>query len=139
MLKCKECGVEREEQYFSKSKSKYKGVIKYYFWLKKCKLCQGMKSLKGTYNKTDNSTRIERKIESGIELSKEAKDFLNELKMSNGYIDMLGAYKLAHYFIETFEYIDLDDMEIKDQLMLMHQKLLQLENGNTPIKTRDDK
>jgi hypothetical protein len=130
MLRCNECKELREEEYFSKTKNKGKDKRKpFHFWLKKCKICQGVKVLRGDYNKLDGSTRVERKIKSNISLSKEAKDFLNELKMSKGYIDMLSAYKLAHYFIEAFGYIDIDDMEIKDQLILMYDKLLRAQNG----------
>lgn len=133
LLKCKECNELREEQYFSKTKnknkSKSKDKIPYYFWLKKCKVCQGIKVLRGDY--IDNKTKVERKIQNGITLSKDTEVFLNTLKIRNGYVDMIDSFKLAHYFIETFGYIDLDDMEIKDQLILMYDKLLQIQNGDS--------
>ena len=131
---CKECGIDREEQYFSKTRNrgKTKDVLPFHFWLKKCKLCQGMKSIKGSYNKVDNNTRIERKIQNGITLSNDTEVFLNGLKMRKGYVNMVDAFKLAHYFIETFGYIDIDDMEIEDQLILMYDKLLKAQNGYSP-------
>lgn len=128
---CKECNVDRDEQYFSKTKNrgKTKDVLPYHFWLKKCKVCQGVKVLKGSYNKLDGNTRVERKLKSNVRLSKDAETFLNHLKMKKGYANMVDAYKLAHYFIEAFGYIDIDDMEIKDQLILMYDKLLKAQNG----------
>jgi len=128
---CKECNIDREEQYFSKTKNKgkTKDVMPYHFWLKKCKVCQGVKVIRGDYNKVDGSTRVERKLKSNVRLSKDAELFLNHLKMKKGYANMVDAYKLAHYFIEVFGYIDIDDMEIKDQLILMYDKLLKAQNG----------
>jgi hypothetical protein len=128
LLRCKECGVEREEQYFIKTKNKGKtaDVMPYHFWLKKCKVCQGVKVLKGNYNKGDNKTRVELKIKKQLRLSKDCLIFLNSLKASRGYIDMVGAYKLAHYFTQTFGYIDLTHMEIEDELTLMLNNLLKV-------------
>jgi hypothetical protein len=123
---CKTCNIEREEKYFSYTKSKYNGITKYYFWSKKCKICQGVKNVYGRYNKLTKSDRLQNKIEDGISLSKEAEVFLNSLKIRNGYVDMVDSFKLAHYFIETFGYIDLDDMEVEDQLILMYEKLLKI-------------
>lgn len=128
MLQCKECGEIREEKYFSKTKNKGKtaDVMPYHFWLKRCKICQGVKVLKGEYNKLDNDDRVKLKIRKEHKLSKDCLIFLESLKMSRGYIDMLGAYKLAHYFTETFGYIDLTHMEIEDELNLMLNNLLQV-------------
>lgn len=125
---CKECNIDREEQYFSKTKNKgkTKDVMPYHFWLKKCKVCQGVKIIRGDYNKVDNKTRVELKIKKQLHLSKDCLTFLNSLKRSKGYIDMIGAYKLAHYFTETFGYIDLTHMEIEDELNLMLNNLLEL-------------
>lgn len=128
---CKECNVDREEQYFSKTKNKgkTKDVMPYHFWLKRCKICQGVKVLRGDYTKVDGNTIVERKLKSNVRLSKDTNIFLNYIKMKRGYVNMVDAYKLAHYFIETFGYIDIDDMEIKDQLILMYDKLLKAQNG----------
>ena len=128
MLRCKECGVERESQYFSKTKNKGKtaDVMPFHFWLKRCKVCQGFKTIKGEYNIVDNKTKVERKLEKQLRLSKDCIIFLNKLKTSRGYIDMLGAYKLAHYFTQTFGYIDLTHMEIEDELNLMLSNLLKV-------------
>lgn len=128
MLKCKECGQEREEQYFSKTKNKGKtaDVMPFHFWLKRCKICQGFKTIKGEYNIVDDKTRVERKLKKQLVLSKDCLTFLNSLKTSRGYIDMLGAYKLAHYFTQTFGYIDLTHMEIEDELNLMLSNLLKV-------------
>jgi hypothetical protein len=125
---CKQCGIDREEQYFSKTKNRGKtaDVMPFHFWLKKCKICQGFKTIKGSYNKVDNNTLVERKIKKQLQLSSDCIIFLNKLKMSKGYIDMLGAYKLAHYFTETFGYIDLTHMEIEDELNLMLNNLLKV-------------
>ena len=128
MLRCKECGVEREEQYFIKTKNRTGSANDkpFYFWLKKCKICQGVKVFRGDYNKVDNKTRVELKIKKQLTLSKDCLIFLNRLKTSRGYIDMLGAYKLAHYFTQTFGYIDLTHMEIEDELNLMLNNLLKV-------------
>ncbi len=128
LLKCKECGVEREEIYFSKTKNKgkTKETMPFHFWLKRCKVCQGFKTIKGEYKIVDNKTKVERKLEKKLTLSKDCLTFLNSLKMSRGYIDMLGAYKLAHYFTQTFGYIDLTHMEIEDELNLMLSNLLKV-------------
>lgn len=136
MLRCKECGIEREEQYFSKTKNrgKTKDVIPYHYWLKRCKICQGVKVLRGDYKQTNSNIRIEKKMKKNATLSKDTQTFLKHLKMKKGYVNMLDAFKLAHYFIETFGYIDLDDMEIKDQLILMYDKLLKLQDDNNRIK-----
>lgn len=136
MLRCKECGIEREEQYFSKTKNRGKtaDVMPFHYWLKKCKVCQGVKVLKGDYKKTNSNIRIEKKMKKNTILSKDTQTFLKHLKMKKGYVNMLDAFKLAHYFIETFGYIDLDDMEVKDQLILMYEKLLKLQDDNNRIK-----
>ena len=128
LLKCKECNELREEQYFikTKNKGKTKDVMPYHFWLKKCKICQGVKVLKGDYKPTNNKVKVERKLEKQLRLSKDCIIFLNKLKTSRGYIDMLGAYKLAHYFTQTFGYIDLTHMEIEDELNLMLSNLLKV-------------
>jgi len=127
---CKECNEDRDERYFSKTKNKGKNkdVMPYHFWLKKCKICQGVKVLKGSYNKVDGNTRVDRKLNKKIVLSKDTNIFLNYIKMKRGYVNMVDAYKLAHYFIEAFGYIDIDDMEIKDQLILMYDKLLKAQD-----------
>lgn len=128
LLKCKECNEEREEQYFVKTKNKGKtaDVKPFHFWLKKCKICQGTKTLRGDYKINDDNTRVELKIKKQTRLSKDCLIFLNKLKTSRGYIDMLGAYKLAHYFTQTFGYIDLTHMEIEDELNLMLSNLLKV-------------
>lgn len=133
---CKECNVDREEQYFSKTKNKgkTKDVMPYHFWLKKCKICQGVKVFRGDYKPTNSNIRIEKKMKKNATLSKDTQTFLKHLKMKKGYVNMLDAFKLAHYFIETFGYIDLDDMEVKDQLILMYEKLLKLQDDNNRIK-----
>lgn len=136
MLRCKECGIEREEQYFSKTKNRGKtaDVMPFHYWLKKCKICQGVKVLRGDYKQTNSNIRIEKKMKNNATLSKDTQTFLKHLKMKKGYVNMLDAFKLAHYFIETFGYIDLDDMEVKDQLILMYEKLLKLQDDNNRIK-----
>jgi hypothetical protein len=128
LLKCKECGVEREEKYFQRTKNRCKtaDAVPFHFWLKKCKICMGYKTLRGNYKTNDNNTRVELKLEKKLTLSKDCLTFLNSLKMSRGYIDMIGAYKLAHYFTQTFGYIDLTEMEIEDELNLMLNNLLKV-------------
>lgn len=128
MLQCKECNQFREEQYFSKTKNKGKtaDVMPFHFWLKKCKVCQGVKVIRGDYNIVDDKTMVERKLKKQLTLSNDCIIFLNKIKTSRGYIDMLGAYKLAHYFTETFGYIDLTHMEIEDELNLMLSNLLKV-------------
>lgn len=124
MLLCRECGVERDELYFVLTKGKW-------YFTKRCKVCLGYKNIgsKGKYIKRDPDTKVALKLEKQPQLSKDVKVFLNHLKMRNGYVNMIDAFKLAHYFIETFGYIDIDDMEIKDQLIFMYDKLLKAENG----------
>lgn len=136
LLKCKECNIEREAQYFSKTrnKSKTKDVMPFHYWLKKCKICQGVKVLKGDYKQTNSNIRIEKKMKSNATLSRDTQTFLKHLKIKKGYVNMLDAFKLAHYFIETFGYIDLDDMEVKDQLILMYEKLLKLQDDNNRVE-----
>jgi len=128
MLRCRECGIEREEQYFIKTKNKGKTVdVKpFHYWLKKCKVCQGVKVIRGDYKPTNNKVKVEAKLEKQLRLSNDCIIFLNKLKTSRGYIDMLGAYKLAHYFTQTFGYIDLTHMEIEDELNLMLSNLLKV-------------
>lgn len=132
MLQCFTCKEFRELQFFSKTKNKSKSRIKipYYYWLKKCKICLGVKTIIGPYNKVDNATRVERKSKKNISLSPECLKFLNRLKMTRYHVDMLDSFKLAHYFIETFGYIDLDNLEIEDQLLLMLKKLLEINGDN---------
>ena len=86
------------------------------------------------YKKTNSNIRIEKKMKKNATLSKDTEVFLKYIKMKKGYVNMLDAFKLAHYFIETFGYIDLDDMEVKDQLILMYEKLLKLQDDNNRIK-----
>jgi len=123
MLLCRECGVERDELYFVLTKGKW-------YFTKRCKVCLGYKNIgsKGKYIKRDPDTKVALKLEKQPQLSKECLVFLNSLKMSRGYIDMLGAYKLAHYFTEVFGYIDLTYMEdIEEELIYMLNKLLEVE------------
>ena len=133
-LKCLTCNEEKGLEYFTKTKNKgnNKEIKPYHYWVKKCKKCLGYKTLKGEYNKTTKPNQIERKIEKGVSISNDTKVFLKRLKMKKGYVDMLDAYKLAHFFTETFGYIDIDYLEVEDQLILMYEKLIKA-NGNTTI------
>ena len=130
MLRCLNCGEEREENYFSKTKNKSiktVDVLPYHFWLKKCKICQGVKTLKGSYNKLNLNDKLEQKLKKQYQLSKECLSFLEELKRRKGYINYVDSYRMLLYFDETFGYIstELDDMKVEEQLVFMYNKLLE--------------
>jgi hypothetical protein len=132
-FKCKTCGIEREEQYFSKTKNKGKtvDVLPYHTWLGKCKICQGVKELRGKYIKLDIKNDFESKLKRVNKLSKESIKFLNDINKKN-HIDYIDSFKMLLYFDETFGYIstELDDMEVKDQLDFMYNKLMLVYKNN---------
>jgi hypothetical protein len=119
MLLCRECNTERDEIYFRKTRGKY-------FFTKRCKFCLGIKNVnsRGKYKKSDPGTLVELKLKKRHNLSLECLKFLNDVKMSKGYIDMVGAYKLAHYFTEVFGYIEFEEKTIEEELVFMLETLL---------------
>lgn len=121
---CKTCLIEREDQWF-------KFVIrnnKTYYYTKKCKVCLGVKVIKGKYNIKPKEQVLEKKA-INKKLSQEQIDFLDKIKRKSGYIDVVDAYTLAHHFTTIFGYIDLTHLSIEQELTLMYEKLLKV-NGN---------
>ena len=112
ILRCKTCNVERELNFFQTCHVNGKK----YYARKKCKVCLGIIPRQKKNDK--------------IGLSKECLEFLDRLRNIQCYVDMLDSFKLAHYFIETFGYIELDFNDIEEELNYMLRKLLEEKKRN---------
>lgn len=110
-LRCNTCDVYREEKYFRTS------IVsdKLYYATKKCKVCLGINVRETKYI-----------------ISNEGLLFLDRLDMMRGYVDMVDAYKLAHFFTETFGYIEHNVDTIEEDLIIMYNKLKRLRDDNRP-------
>ena len=121
MLECKKCKEFREEKYFKKTKKRYAGVEKVYYWTTTCKICLGIVQLRKPYKKRD--------VKEVNKLSKECLDFLKEMNRKRFYFDLLDTFRLAHYFTETFGYKDLTSMNMQDEMEYMLVRLLKIKKN----------
>jgi len=112
LLTCKTCGIEREKKYFIKIFNN----DKIYTTTKKCKVCRGIKI----------NERNELLYKSNDILSNDCLDFLEHIKIIRGWVDMYDSFRMAHYFIETFGYIEMDFDSVEDELFYMLRELLKV-------------
>lgn len=110
-LQCKNCNEFRELKYFKCSQV----VNKRYYTTKKCKICLGVKINENKYIETHETMKT---------LQKECLVFLERMKLMKGYVDMLDAYKLAHYYTDFFGYRDVFYEDIEEELTFMLVSLL---------------
>lgn len=117
-LTCKSCNQKREIIMFYKKRYNYNGLNEVSYDLK-CKICQS----KNSSYKVKNVEVLDM---SRFILSREAKLFIEKIIKMRGYIDIIDAYRLAHYHIETFDYIDRMFDSTEDELLMMYKELLNI-------------
>ena len=123
-LICKTCNQSRELILFHRE---IKGD-KIYHKIKKCKIC-----IAGKYPNLHKSTLTDTlrepkriKVKKSNILSPEAKEFIKRVIFMRGYIDSVEAFKLVHYHIETFGYIERLILDVEKELTTMFTELLDL-------------
>lgn len=118
-LTCKKCKQKRELVFFYSKKYNYNGVNEISYQISKCKICQ-----------SKNSSYKVKSIEvldiSRFKLSKEAKLFVRRVALLKGNIDIIDAYKLTHYHIETFDYMERQFDSVEQELSTMYKELLKI-------------
>ncbi len=126
-LTCKTCNNKRELKLFNRQ---IKNDIVYYK-SKRCKICTTGREPK-VQNKIliGDITKTHRKfiIKKSVRLSPDAKLFIKRVIFMKGYIDSVEAFKLVHYHINTFGYIDRLILDIESELTLMFTELLEVFN-----------
>ena len=118
-LTCKKCKEKRELIFFYKKKYNYSGVDEVTYQISKCKVC---KSKTGSYKVKD----IEVLDISRFHLSKEARLFIRRIILLKGKIGVIDAYKLVHYHLETFDYIERQFDSVEQELSIMYKELLKV-------------
>lgn len=118
-LTCGKCKQRRELIFFYCKKYKYNGLDEVSYQISKCKICQ---SKNNSYKVKD----IEVLDISRLKLSKEANSFMDSLIRKKGYVDMLDAYKLAHYHIQVFDYMERSFHSTEQELSTMYKELLKV-------------
>lgn len=123
-LTCKTCLEKRELTLFHREIK----TDRIYYKIKRCKIC----SL-GKLPRLHKSTFIDAlrepkkiKLRKNDRLSPEAKEFIKRVIYMRGYIDSIEAFKLAHYHIETFGYIERLILDTEKELTIMFTELLDL-------------
>ena len=123
-LICKTCNEKRELTLFNRQIKSDKT----YYKNKRCKICITGKEPK--LNKVTIGDKIRQpkqlKIKKNVILSLEAKLFIKRVILMKGYIDSIEAYKLAHYHIETFGYIERLIIDVEKELTTMFLELLEV-------------
>lgn len=116
-LTCKKCKERRELIFFYKKKYNYSGIDEVTYQVSKCKICQ-----------SKNSSYKVKSIEvldiSRFKLSKEAKLFVRRVALLKGNIGIIDAYKLTHYHIETFDYMERQFDSVEQEISTMYKELL---------------
>ena len=125
-LTCKTC-LEKKELYYFTRVAKDNKV---YYQDRKCKKCYNGREIK--INKTLLDSKIKNhkqiKIKSNVRLSLEVINFVKRVIFMKGYIDSVEAFKLVHYHINTFGYVDRLILDIETELTIMFQELLEVFN-----------
>lgn len=123
---CKKCGKERQLQFFNRQ---IKGE-RIYYKTKRCKICLSPKGNNVNINKTSLETIYKKpktfSIKKDMILSPDAEKFIKRVVMMKGYIDTIEAFKLAHYHIETFGYVERLIVDIELELSTMFIELLKV-------------
>jgi len=118
-LTCKNCKQRRELIFFYSKKYNYNGINEISYQTSKCKICQSK-------NSSYKVKSIELLDISRFKLSKEAKLFVRRISLLKGNIDIIDAYKLTHYHIETFDYMERQFDSIEQELSTMYKELLKI-------------
>ena len=117
-LTCRSCNQKREIILFYKKRYNYNGLNEISYDLK-CKVCQ---SKNNTYKvKNTEILNISR-----FNLSKEARLFIRRIILLKGNINIIDAYKLIHYHLETFDYIERQFDSVEQELSMMYKELLKI-------------
>jgi len=131
-LTCKTC-LEKKELYYFTRVAKDNKV---YYQDRKCKKCYNGREIK--INKTLLDSKIKNhkqiKIKSNVRLSLEVINFVKRVIFMKGYIDSVEAFKLVHYHINTFGYVERLFLNTELELSVMFKELLQVYKCNTDKK-----
>lgn len=131
-LTCKTC-LEKKELYYFTRVAKDNKV---YYQDRKCKKCYNGREIK--INKTLLDSKIKDhkqiKIKSNVRLSLEVINFVKRVIFMKGYIDSVEAFKLVHYHINTFGYVERLFLNTELELSIMFKELLQVYKCNTDKK-----
>jgi len=131
-LTCKTC-LEKKELYYFTRVAKDNKV---YYQDRKCKKCYNGREIK--INKTLLDSKIKNhkqiKIKSNVRLSLEVINFVKRVIFMKGYIDSVEAFKLVHYHINTFGYVERLFLNTELELSIMFKELLQVYKCNTDKK-----
>jgi hypothetical protein len=127
-LTCKTCNEKRELYLFHRQIK----TNKTYYKDKKCKICITGKEPKLYKTTLEGKIRAPKTfiIKNNIRLSPDAKQFIKRVIIMKGYIDSIEAYKLAHYHIETFGYIERLIVDTELELSVMFKELLEVFKRN---------
>jgi len=118
-LTCKKCNQRRKLIFFYSKRYNYNGLNEVSYQISKCKVC---KSKNNSY-KVKN---IEVLDISKFNLTKEARLFIKRLILLKGKIGVIDAYKLVHYHLETFNYIERQFDSVEQELSIMYKELLKV-------------
>lgn len=123
-LICKTCNQKRELYLFNRQNKDNKT----YYKDNKCKVCITGKIPKPNKNTLLGITKTPKTftLKKNIRLSLEAKKFVKRLIMMKGYIDSVEAFKLVHYHINTFGYVDRLIIDVEKELTTMFIELLEV-------------
>lgn len=124
-LTCKTCLEKKELYYFIRV------VIddNVYYQDRKCKKCSnGGKEININKRLLDSKIKDHKqiKIKSNVRLSLETRNFVKRLIMMKGYIDGVEAFKLVHYHIQTFGYVERLFVNTELELSIMFKELLEV-------------
>jgi hypothetical protein len=124
LLVCRNCNTLKPLYYFNKQMKD----DKIYYRNNKCKVCKTGREPKLNKTTLEGEIRAPKqlKIKSDIRLSLEAKEFVRRVIYMRGYIDSVEAYKLAHYHIETFDYVERLIINTELELTTMFRELLEV-------------
>jgi hypothetical protein len=124
LLVCRNCNTLKPLYYFSRLRKD----DKIYYRNNKCKLCITGREPKLNKTVLEGEIRAPKqlKIKSDIRLSLEAKEFIKRVIYMRGYIDQVQAFQLAHYHIETFDYVERLIINTELELTTMFRELLEV-------------
>jgi hypothetical protein len=125
-LVCKNCNTLKPLYYFSRLRKD----DKIYYRNNKCKLCITGREPKLNKIVLEGEIRPPKTftIKKNTKLSPEAKDFVKRVIYMKGYIDQVEAFKLVHYHIETFDYVERLILDTELELTTMFRELLEVYN-----------
>lgn len=125
-LTCKNCNKRRELIYFNKDRYKSKSsTLEYTYKVGKCKVCISPYGEDMKPRMINSNSKLDI-VSDNIKLSQECKNLIKRIIYMRGYIDVIEAYKLAHYHLETFGYIEREIITIEDDIVIMFKELLQI-------------